>query len=202
MPLACSAVTNSMLSVSLTVERTVRVTTPSGIRHGEQQDLVELGNARLVPVVSIARELQAFARHDAIDLEWSGAGRLQRDLDPVPAELVPLRRARIEDVGHVVGKQRVDDAGRQLDRVLIDRLVAHEGRNAGAGLRHLLAVELRGLVVQDLVEVPDDGVSVEVGAVVELYAFTQLEDPFGRFAFDRRPRKREAGTNIGDGVGL
>ena len=172
------------------------------LRHGEQDHLVELGNARLFPVVGVARELHALARHDAVDLERAGARGLQRDLVPVLALLLPIGRAGIEDVGHVVGKQRIDDAGRQFDRVLVDRLVTHEGRDAGAHLGELLGIELGRLVVQDLIEIPDHGVGIEVRTVVEFDALAQLEDPALGVAFDRRPRCRETRPDVGDHVSL
>ncbi len=172
------------------------------LRHGEQDHLVELRHACLVPVVGEARQLHALARYHAIDLERAGTRGLQRHLVPVLALLLPVRGAREENVGHVVGDQRVHHAGRELDGVFVDRLVADQRRDARPHLGELLGIELRRLVVQDLVEVPDHGIGVERRAVMELHTLAQLEDPALGIAFDRRPFGGEAGLDVGDGVGL
>ena len=63
-------------------------------------------------------------------------------------------------------------------------------------------IELRRLVVQDLLEIPDHDGGVEVGAVMELHALAQLEDPALAVALDRRPFGGETRLDVGEHVGL
>ena len=52
---------------------------PGGcLRHREQQDLVELGNAVFVPVSVKARKLETLTRHHTVDLEGAGPGAGRR----------------------------------------------------------------------------------------------------------------------------
>ncbi len=89
-------------------------------RHREQQHLIELRHARLVPVAVEAAELHTLARHDAIDLKRTSARRIEPYFTVALPSFSHWVGPRIEDVGHVVGKQRVDHARGQFDRVPVD----------------------------------------------------------------------------------
>jgi hypothetical protein len=60
-------------------------------------------------------------------------------------------------------------------------------------LRRLFGIELRRLVIQDLVEVPDHGVGLEVAAVVELHVAAQRDHPARGVALVDFPARGEAG---------
>ena len=161
--------------VDLTVEQRI------GARHcvgdRDQHDAVGLRQPGLVPVGRVLHEIGALARHQLVELERAGARGLHRDLGPVAAELLPLRRAADQEPRQLVGEQRVDALGGDLDGVVVDLLERRDRRDARAHLRALLRVELRRLVVQHLVEVPDHRVGLEVGAVVKFDALAQREAP-------------------------
>ena len=159
----------------------------------QQHHLVELRHAGLVPIVLVRRQLGAGLRLEGRELPRAGARRRLRELVPVLADLLPLRRARHHDPGDLVGQEGVGRLGRDLDRPVVDHLVGGDGGNARAALRRLLRVELRGLFVQQLLEVPDHGVGLEVAAVVELHAVAQGEGPARRIGLVDLPRSGEAG---------
>ena len=108
-----------------------------------------------------------------------------------------LRRGRHHDPGQLVGQGGVGRLGRDFDRQRVDRLVAGHGRNARPALRRLARIELRRVLLQQLVEVPDDGVGRERAAVVEFHAVAQLEHPLGLVGRIDRPGGRQPGHEVG-----
>ena len=158
--------------------RQQRIGARQRFRHRHQDELVGLRNPLLVPVVRVLRQLGEFARHQLGQFERSGAGGLAGELVPVLAELFVLRGAGDQEPEHLVGEEGVDRLGGDLDREVVDLGVARDRGQAGLHLRALALVELRRLVVQHLVEIPDHRVGVEVAAVVEFDALAQREAPF------------------------
>ena len=156
-----------------------RVGSGQRLRHRNQDQLVDFRNPLLVPVIGVLRQFGEFARHELGQLERSGAGRLAGELVPVLAELFVLRRAGDQEPEHLVGKEGIDRLGGDLDGGIVDLGVARDRRQSGLDLRALTLVELRRLVVQDLVQVPDHRVGIEVAAVMELDALAQGEAPLG-----------------------
>ena len=169
--------------------REQRVGAGQRLRHRDQDHLVDLGQPLLVPIVVVLAELGELARHEFCQLERTGAGRLFGKLVPVLAELLILRGARDQEPEHLVGKEGIDRLGRDLDRAVIDLGVARHRRQAGLDLRALALVELRRLLVQHLVEIPDHGIGVELAAVVEFDALAQGKAPLGLVGV-RRPSTR------------
>ena len=106
-----------------------------------------------------------------------------------------MRRARHVEVGQVDRQQRVGRRGRQLDRHLVDRFRAAQVRHARRGDADLTHVEVRRILLQHLLDVPHHGVGVEVRAVVEFHAGSQLEDPLGLVGRRNRPFGRDAGDH-------
>src|SRR5690606_39654597 len=76
-----------------------------------------------------------------------------------------------------------------------------ERGNASAYLGGLVRGILRRILIEDLVQIPDDRVRVEVGAVVELDALPQLDRPDCRIVLAYRPLRRQAGPAVGGLVG-
>ena len=146
-------------------------------RHRDQHDLVRLRNSLFVPIVGVLGQLGEFARHQFCEFERPGAGSLAGELVPVLAEFFVLRRARDQEPEHLVGKEGVDRFGGDLDGGIVDFAVARHRRQAGLHLRALALVELRRLVVQHLVEIPDHRIGVELAAVMEFHALAQREFP-------------------------
>src|SRR5262249_61618741 len=89
--------------------------------------------------------------------------------------------------------------GREFDGGVVDRAIAIVGKVGGAaavdsgGLR----VELRRALLESAVEIPDHGLGVEGGAVMEAYATTQLERPFLAVAGILLPALGEARNDVG-----
>ena len=161
--------------VDLAVEQRVGARHRVGDR--DQHDAIGLGNARLVPVGGVLHQIGTLARYQLVELERARARGLRGDLGPVAAEFLPLGGAADQEPRQLVRKQRVDVLRGDLDSGIVDLLERGDRRNARAHLCALLGVELRRLVVQHLVEVPDHRVGVEVGTVVELHALAQREAP-------------------------
>ncbi len=158
--------------------RQKRIGARQRFRHRDQHDLVGLRKALLVPIIGVFGQLGEFARHELGQLERAGAGRLAGELVPVLAELFILRGARDQEPEHLIREERIDGLGGDLDRVIVDLGVARDRRQAGLDLRALALVELRCLVVEHLVQIPDHGVGVEFAAVVKLDALAQGKAPF------------------------
>ncbi|MBA7698870.1 hypothetical protein ES703_107553 [subsurface metagenome] len=148
-------------------------------RHRDQDHLVDFGKALLVPIVGVLRELGELARHQFCQFERPGAGGFLRKLVPILAELFILRRAGDQEPEHLVGEEGIDGLGGDFDRAVVDLGVAGDRRQAGLDLRALPFVELRRLVVQHLVEIPDHRVRIELAAVVEFHALAQGKAPLG-----------------------
>ena len=144
-------------------------------RHRDQDQLVGLRNPLLVPVVRVLGEFGEFARHQFCQFERSGAGGLAGELVPILAELFILRGAGDQEPEHLVGEEGIDGLGGDFDGVVVDLGVARDRRQAGLHLRALALVELRRLVVQHLVEIPDHRVGIEVAAVMEFDALAQVK---------------------------
>ncbi len=162
---------------------------------------VGLGNTLGIPVGLVLDQLGALAWHQTGELERAGARRLRRELVPVLAELLELRRARHQEPEHLVGEERIDDLGLHLHGHVVDLLVARDRRQARPHLRGLALVELRRLGVEHLVEVPDHGVGVEGRSVVELHTIAQLEGPQGFVAVVDFPFGGEARDQLPGSVG-
>ncbi|MGY4412804.1 hypothetical protein ACVWW4_004540 [Bradyrhizobium sp. LB7.1] len=156
-----------------------RVGAGQRLRHRHQHELVDLGNALLVPIIRILRELGELARHQFRQFEWAGPGGLARELVPILAELVVLRGARHKKPEHLVGKEGIDRLGGDLHRGIVDLGVACDRGQAGLHLCALPLVELRRLVVEHLVQIPDHRIGIELAAVVKLHALAQDEAPLG-----------------------
>jgi len=82
-------------------------------------------------------------------------------------------------LGEVDRQQGVGRRRRQLDSHVVDLAGAAQVRHARSRDADLTGVEVRCILLEHLLDVPDHRVGVEIGAVVELHAGTQLEDPFG-----------------------
>ena len=158
--------------------RQQRIGARQRFRHRDQHDLVGLRNPLLVPIVGVLREFGEFARHQFCQLERPGAGGLAGELVPVLAELFILRGARDQEPEHLVGEEGIDRLGRDLDGRIVDLGVARHRRQAGFHLRALALVELRCLLVEHLVQIPDHRVGIEFAAVVEFDALAQGKAPF------------------------
>ena len=170
-------------------------------RHRHQHELVGFRNARFVPVIGVLCELGQFARHEFRQLEWSGAGWRHGELVPVLANFFVLRRAGDQKPQHLIRKQRVDGFGRHLDRRVVDLGVACDRWQPRFHLRALALVELRCLVVQHLVEIPDHCVGREVAAIVKFYALAQREAPFLFVGVIDLPFGREARHQLARPIG-
>ena len=168
--------------------------------HRGQQHLVDLRDLVLVPVGGVLRQLDAHARLHLGDLEGAGARGRLGELRPRRAGLLELGRARDQRVGDDVGEVARRATRGDLDGEVVDLPPRLEQRIArprdGAALR----LELLGLRVVEALEVPDHRVRVEVGAVVELDAAAQREDPLGRVGLVLRPLLREPGPEPGQRV--
>ena len=171
------------------------------LRRHDQHQPVGLRDALGIPVGFVLDQLGALARHEAGQLERAGARRLRGELVPVLAELLPLGRARHQEPQHLIGEERVDRLGLDLDLHLAGLPVAGDRRQARAHLRGLALVELRRVLVEDLLQVPDDGVGVEGRAVMELHAVAQREGPQGLVRLVHLPLGGEAGDQLARPVG-
>ena len=60
---------------------------------------------------------------------------------------------------------------------------------------------MRRFLLEIAVEVPDRGIGVPIGAVVEFDALAQVEDPFGPVRLVLFPALGQAGTDVGELVG-
>jgi len=149
-----------------------------GVGDGHQHDAVGMGQAGLVPVAWVAHQLGAFTRHQLVEPERAGARGLAGHLVPVAAQLVPLRGAADQEPGQLVREQGIHILGGDFDRVVARLAPAGHRRDARAHLGGLLGIVLRRLVAEHLVEVPDHGVGIELGAIMELDAAAQGEGPF------------------------
>ena len=171
------------------LSREQRVGSCQRFRHRDQDQLVDFRNPLLVPVIRILRKLGEFARHQFGQFERAGAGRLAGELVPVLAELFILRGAGDQEPEHLVREERVDFLVVISIGGVVDLGVARDRGQPGFYLRALAFVELRRLVVEDLVEIPDHRVGIEFAAVMELDALAKRKAPFG-FVSCRRPSIR------------
>ena len=183
--------------------RTQRGKARIGLRDRHQQNRIHLRLVAWIPILVVAAERDRLARHDFGDLERARTGPARSaDLAPVLAELLPLRRRRSEDVRHHPREIGRDLRGCQRDGVVVDLLPRGEDRHArthDAGRRGL---ELRAVLVEDSLQVPDHGVGVEISAVVEFHAFPEVEYP-GLFVVRcLLPALGKAGPQGGELVGF
>ncbi|MCY1225622.1 hypothetical protein D9M72_378220 [compost metagenome] len=185
-----------------------------GLGHRHHHHLVDLWHALRVPVLRIAHHFQALARHQAAHPERPGAGGVggKRDpgllgaLDRIGDRgrhrgefLLPLRGRGHEQVGQVVGQERIRLRGDQLDGEVVDLPCRAQRRHARGSHADLAGIELPGGLVQHFADVPNHGVGVERGAVVELDARAQLEYPSGLVGgvdlpFGGQARDQQAGA--------
>ncbi len=93
------------------------------LRHREQDDLVDLGDARLVPVVGVLVEIDADARLEVLGDEGAGADRRLGELGPASG-LLEGRRADVEDRRQDIGEIGDRPRRREFDRVVVDLFVA------------------------------------------------------------------------------
>ena len=105
----------------------------------------------------------------------------------------PVGRRDHEQVGEVDRKEAVGLRGCQFDREIVDLAGRAERRHARGGDADLIGGEMGRVLVQHLAHVPDDGVGVEIGPVMEFHARPQLEGPLVLVGRVHRPRGREAG---------
>ncbi len=181
--------------------REQRVDARQRLRNRNENQPIDLGNAGLVPIVGVLHELGALTRNEPRQLEGPGARRLARELLPVAADLLVLRRARHQEPEHLVRKDRVDLLGGDLDRVIIDLAVARDRGQAGLHLGALALVVLRRLLVEHLVEIPDHRIGVEAAAVVELHVPAQRKAPLFLVARVDAPFRGQAGNQLSRSVG-
>jgi hypothetical protein len=167
----------------------------------DQHQPVGLGEALGIPVALVLHQLGALTWHQASELEGTCPRRLRRHLVPVLALLLPVGRAGDQEPQHLIGKERIDRLGLYLHRHVVDLLVARDRRQARANLRRLALVELRRVLVEDLFEVPQDGVCVEGRTVVELHAWPELEGPQRLVGVVDLPFGGEAGDQLARPVG-
>ena len=165
----------------------------AGLRHRQQDDAVDLRLALGIPVVVVLDVFHALARRELVHLErprarsvgGEGGPRLLGPLGRIADAgqrvvlLLPVRRRGHEQVGQVDRDEAVRLLGGQLDRVVVDLARRHQVRHAADGDADLVGREVRRLLLEDLLDVPDDGIGLQVGAVMELHALAQLEDPLG-----------------------
>jgi hypothetical protein len=171
----------------------------SGI--GIRISLVDLRNPLLVPVVWFFVSSASSRGTSFGQLERPGARGLAGELVPVLAELFVLRGARDQEPEHLVGEERVDGLGGDLDGGVVDLGVARDRGQAGLHLRALALVELRRLVVEHLVEIPDHRIGVEVAAVVKFDALAQGKAPFLLVGVIDLPFGGEPGHQLAGPVG-
>ena len=171
------------------------------LRRADQDEAVDLGDALGIPVGLVLHQLGALARHEAGELERAGARRLHGELVPVLAELLPLRRARDQEPQELIREERIDRLGLDLDLHVTGLPVAQQAGQARPHLRRLAGVELRRVLVEDLLEVPDHGIGVERRAVVELHARAQLEGPQRLVGLAHLPLGRQARDHLARPVG-
>ena len=177
--LSCGTASGAGVSIRSTWPASSALVRVSASGIGIRISLSTFGNPLLVPVIRVLRQFGQFARHQLGQFERAGARRLACELVPVLAELFILRGAGDQEPEHLVGEEGIDGLGGDLDGGVVDLGVALDRGQAGLDLRALALVELRRLVVQDLVEIPDHRIGVEVAAVVEFDALAQREPPFG-----------------------
>ena len=179
-----------------------------GLRHRQQHHLVDLGNARLVPIVVVLDQFEPLARREVRHLPRAGARGVLGERGPgglrfrlgVGAfgrvkELLPFRRARHEQIGEIDRQEAVRLLGGQFHRHVVDLARRGQRRHARGGDADLAGVELRRVLLQHLVDVPDHGVGIERRAVVEGDAGTQLEGPLLLVGVVDLPFGREPGNH-------
>ncbi len=100
-------------------------------------------------------------------------------------------------VREIADRSRIGD----LDRPVVDLAIPVDIGVAGYRNRRVGRIELRRVLLEIAVEVPDRGIGVPIGAVVEFDALAQVEDPFGPVRFVLFPALCQAGTDVGELVG-
>ena len=179
-----------------------------GFRHRQQHHLVDLGNARLVPVILVLDEFEPLARRELRHLPRAGARCVLGKRRPrrlrfrlgVRAfgrviKLLPLRRARHEQIGQVDRQKTVRLLGGQFHRHVVDLARRGQRRHARGGDADLACIKLRRVLLQNLLDVPDHGVGIERRAVMEGDAGPQLEGPFLLVGFVDLPFGRKPGDH-------
>ena len=147
------------------------------LRHRQQDQLVLLRHARLVPVILVRCQLHPLMRSGTDELIRPGAGGMAGIGVPVVFQRLRPAAADHQHVGHVVGEKRLDELCVDRDGVVVDLLDAVEIREVSARKGELLRVELRRVLVADPLEVPHHVVGVEIAAIVPFHALAQREDP-------------------------
>ena len=162
----------------------------------QQHHALAPGQSRLVPIVVVALQLSALAGRPRLHLPRTGAGRRLAISLPVAADLLEVGRARDREAVEQRGHDRVDTLGLQLDLVVVDLAIADQRPERGDQHAASGTVEGRRLVVQGPVDAEDHGIGVEVGAVVELHALAQFEDPFRGIGRILVPFGRQTGHQL------
>jgi hypothetical protein len=151
-----------------------------GFGHGEENQLVDVGHASLIPVFGEGLQFNALSREQAGKLEGAGPCRVHRDLAPIPAHFLPLGRTAIQDRADLE-EDRAGGATRgDLDRIVIELAPALHQGSPPDHLGGLFRVILWCLFILDLIEIPNDCISIKIRAIVELHSRTQVENPLGR----------------------
>ena len=141
----------------------------------------------------MARELGRLPRHEARETERPRPRRRQGGhAAPVaPAGLEGLRRCQ-HDVGDQVRPVRHRPRGGQFHGEVVDLAVGFHHRDAPARDGAARRVELRAVVAEEAIEVPDHRIGIEGRAVMEGHAATQVEAPFLRVVRVLLPALSEA----------
>ena len=171
-----------------------------GYRH--QDDVVDLRHPRGVPVFVPARKIGLLPRHDLGDAGTARCRQPARSRPwPTPCPAFSNDVGRREQEVH----RHIGEIGRRLgggdgDGVVIDLLVAAHHGNARPRHRRTRRLKLWAVVVEIAIKIPDHGIGIEIGAVVEFHAAAQMEDPglvVGRSPAPISPRARAARSPAG-----
>ena len=186
-----------------------------GLGHRQHHHAVDLRGALRIPVALVGRHFEPLARNEAGHPERTGAGRVRRERRPGGLGLVgrrgalrgvelllPVRGAGHEQVGQVQRQERVGLAGCQLNRHVVDLAGAAQRGHARGGHADLAGVEVHGLLVEHLADVPYHRIGVEGRAIVELHARAQLEHPLGLVLGINRPGGGQTGDQHAGRIGL
>ncbi len=162
-------------------------------RHGQKHDAILLRDARLVPIVLVLHELQAFVRHHARELVRTRAHRVLGELIEVVARLFDRALRQHEEVGHVGFEEGLDRLRRERHLVLAGLFDFLDIVRARAGPTEVVGRKGRALVGYEPFEVPDGRVGVPFASIVELDALAKLKHPLLVVVRIDRPTRRESG---------
>ena len=172
------------------------------LRHWDQDHLFELRDPGLVPVIGVAGQFGELAEDDLGDLERPGTCRVLGELRPALARFLPFGRADDQNVGDQIWEKAERIFGVDRDRAVVDLLPVTEHVDERAHDRRPGRIELWGLLVIEPLQVPDNRVGGDRGAVGELDTLAQGENPAGVVARIDFPCGRQPWRQSGNLLGM